>query len=155
MLKKGSASRKGCGKMKNNTDNNKPKRPKRFNGDGSIVVRSNGRVVGMVTIGRDLNGKLIRKYVYGKTKDEVKKKVIEIQKDSLYGNYTDETKITLSNWLKKWLEVYKKNDIREQTKELYRGLIKTNIDPFIGKNKLSKITQLMLQQYFNGLSEKH
>lgn len=86
------------------------KTKKRANGEGSFSKR-NGRIEYRVVVGTDqLTGKLIRKSFYGKTQGECKDKYKAYQKG------LEEQKIapqntTLSAWIAKWLEVYKKDSV--------------------------------------------
>jgi hypothetical protein len=125
----------------------KRKKTKNVNGEGSIVKRKDGLFMGVATIGRDLNGKLIRKYVYGKTKIETVKKLTEVQSKIYKGVFSEPSGMTLKNWLSTWLETYKKIDILAQTKILYETLIKTIINPNIGDLKLKDITQMHMQLF--------
>ena len=60
---------------------------KRPNGTGSIYQKSPTKWVGYVNVGKDENGKSIKKYVYGNTYTEVLKKTSEINGKILSGCY--------------------------------------------------------------------
>ena len=61
-----------------------PKR-RRANGEGSVSRRKDGRWVATVTIGRDANGRLKRRAVYGQTQREALARLQEIQSDLAAG----------------------------------------------------------------------
>lgn len=69
---------------------------KRANGEGSISKYRNG-YRGQITIeGQyDENGKAIRKTVYGKTKTEVREKMLQVQYDIKTGIFLDKSEITI------------------------------------------------------------
>lgn len=75
--------------------------------------------------------------------------------DALYENknklnIVDDT-ITLDTWFEKWLNVYKFNTIRLNTKRHYVQVYKKHISPELGKRKLGDINQLMIKEVINKL----
>ena len=72
---------------------------KRGNGEGSIYQRKDGRWMGSITTGRNENGKVVRKTVYGKTKQEVIKKMDSIKHELSIGTYAEPNNITVKNGL--------------------------------------------------------
>ena len=59
------------------------------------------------TVGRNpATGKQVRKSVYGKTQQEVRKKLTAITSDLDNGVFTEPSKLTFGNWLKIWLDEY-------------------------------------------------
>ncbi|MEN8905734.1 MAG: hypothetical protein ABF289_07240, partial [Clostridiales bacterium] len=134
---------------------NKKKLNKKVNGEGCIIKRKDGLYMGVATIGRDLKGKLVRKYVYGKTKIETHKKLTEVQSKVYKGVFSEPSEIELNQWLITWMDTYKKIDILQQTKILYENIIKSIINPTLGELKLKNITQMHIQMFFNNISEKY
>ncbi len=67
-------------------------------GNGSIRRRSDGRWEGRYTVTRDGNGKQISRSVYGKTKEEVRKKLASVTVELDEGSYLEPTKYTLESW---------------------------------------------------------
>ena len=110
----------------------------------NIRKRKDGRWEGRFIKSRDLNGKAIYRSVYGKTYASVKEKLNEEknnQSEFLKGN-----EITFGEALFLWLE---NNKIKQktQTYSKYSQLITTQISPFIGHIKLSKINYVTINQY--------
>ena len=60
---------------------------KRANGEGTIKQRKNGLWEGQYISGRDSNGKLIRKSVYGRSQKEVAQKLTAMTNDVNTGLY--------------------------------------------------------------------
>jgi hypothetical protein len=52
---------------------------KTANGEGTIVLRSDGRWMGRLSVSRDTDGKTHRITVYGKTRDQVEWKIQSLQ----------------------------------------------------------------------------
>ena len=127
---------------------------KKANGEGSVNRYKNGWRA-TITLGRGIDGKLIRKQFYGKTKLEVLKKVDEFKVKNTLGLSTKDDKLTIQEWIKTWLEEYKMNDCRPSTMERYLGIYKNYIeDTNLGIIKLKDLKPLTLQNYYNDLVKK-
>lgn len=116
---------------------------KRANGEGTIRQRKDGRWEGIYTV----NYK--RKSVYGKSQEEVRKKLNKILNEIDTGMYTEKSNITFGAWLDEWLEVYAKPSIKLSTYGSYEGFIRNHIKPEIGKIKLTSLRPDILQKFFN------
>lgn len=65
-------------------------------GEGSITKdTANNRWVGKYDLGKDPDGKRKRKTVYGKTKNEVKQKLKQIQLNIYTGTFVDDSEVTI------------------------------------------------------------
>jgi site-specific recombinase XerD len=125
---------------------------KRNNNTGSITFhKPSGKYMGRVNIGRDINGKLMRKCIYGDTESEVAKEMIKIQAKVYDEVYYEPSKMLLKQWLNQWLNTYKANNLKQQTLELYTTLIDTIIIPKIGDTKLKDIKPIHIQDFINKL----
>jgi len=107
------------------------------------------------SFGRDANGKLIRKYFYGKNEKDAKKKVEEY-KDSLKLGLIIDKNVFLGSTMNTWLfEVVNiSNKVKPTTFERYEGIyrnyIKTSI---IAPLLLKDIKSMQIQKYYNKLSK--
>lgn len=127
---------------------------KRANGEGSVNRYNNGWRA-TITLGRGIEGKLIRKQFYGKTKSEVLKKVDDFKVKNTLGLSTKDDKVTVQEWIKTWLEEYKMNDCRPSTMDRYIGIYKNYIENTnLGIIKLKDLKPLTLQNYYNELVKK-
>ncbi len=93
---------------------------KRENGEGSISKRPDpdGTWWARITTGVDKNGKQKRKAFYGKTRQEVQKKMTAALNDINLNAYTELSKLTLEMWLNTWLNeyaLYELNSIKQST----------------------------------------
>ena len=116
---------------------------KRANGEGTIKQRSDGRWEGQYSIG------YTRKSVYGKTQEEVRKKLTKIQSDIDNSLYIEDTKILVADWLKVWLHEYKKPSIKQKTFENYEILVNSHLIPAFPKIKLKDLKTNHVQQFIN------
>lgn len=122
--------------------------------EGTIRKREDGRYELQITIGRDENGKRIRKSFYGTKKSEVSKKKDEWLRNH---NINAVTKIDplegtkpFSEWADEWLEIYKKPTVKPYT---YLNTYKTRVDkyikPYFKDRPINAITQIDVQNFFN------
>ena len=124
---------------------------KKSNGEGSINRYKNGWRA-TITIGRNSEGKLIRKQFYGKTKIEALDKMNKYKEDSKRGLIIKEDKITFQQWYKIWLFEFKINEIKPATISRYDVIFRNYIkDTIIGVMKLKDINTINLQNYYNDL----
>lgn len=122
---------------------------KRANGEGSIRQRKDGRWEGLYS----LNYK--RKSVYGKTQEEVRKKLNKVLNDIDNHRYIDNPNITFGAWLDEWLEVYAKPTVKLSTYGSYESNIRIHIKPELGRIKLSNLSANTLQKFFNNKSAEN
>ena len=126
---------------------------KRANGEGNIRKRKDGRWEGRYTAGHDPEtGKAICKNVLAKTQKECKEKLATALEqagkvDARKGQFT------VGQWAETWFENYAKPSIRE-TAAYYKNYVDKHIVPNIGKNKISKLTTLDIQKFYNKAKTK-
>lgn len=124
---------------------------KKANGEGSINKYGN-RWRATLTLGRDDDGKLVRRQFYGKTKTEALNKMNDYKSKQTFGLIPVDEKITLQEWINIWLTQYKINDSRPATLERYYGIYKNYIkNSEIGVIKLKDLKASNLQAFYNGL----
>ncbi len=125
------------------------KNTRRGNQEGAIWQRKLGdRKVGwagQIAIGVDEEtGKIIRKTVYGKLRQDVVKKLDEIKKDLNTVNRPASSDITVAEWLTTWHDG-RKNNISQSTWDWYKNIIYTHINPMCGDIKLQKLSTREIQ----------
>lgn len=74
---------------------------------------------------------------------EMAKMITELQN----GAYVEPTKMTLEKFLRHWLEVYGKTNLKPQTYDSYKMICEKHLIPSLGKMPLSKLHQTHLEQY--------
>jgi integrase len=124
------------------------KMARRGNREGTICKRKDGRWCGAVTVGYNpKTGKPIRKFLYGKTRQEVAEKLARILPQVNTGLVSPE-KYTLGDWFHIWLEYYKRPGIRKSTYERYAHFAQNHILPALGKLHLERLRPEVLQGFF-------
>lgn len=110
---------------------------KRGNGEGSICKRPDGRWQGCVTLGRNDNGRLLRKYFYGKTRKDVADKINHALEDIHNNKFIyAKNNPTVSEWCTDWLWNYKRNAIKSKTFDQYESILRVHVIPNIGNIRL-------------------
>ena len=88
---------------------------RRPSGDGMVRKRDDGRWEGRIVIGHKANGDPIFRHVYAKTQKALTEKLhqsIECYQDV---ELTEDSRMTLGEWLDRWLAEYKDGTIRPGT----------------------------------------
>ena len=95
----------------------KAKKPKNHYGQGSIFyIESKKKWMGQLDLGKDENGKRIRKTVLGDTPEEVEEKMQKVKFDIYSGKFVDASTITFEQLMMQILnEKRAMNEIQDQT----------------------------------------
>ena len=126
---------------------------RRPSGDGLVRKRADGRWEGRIVAGHKEDGSPIFRSVFAHTQKEVMKKLhsqIETYRDV---ELTEESNMTLGEWLDKWLDNYMALTIRESTMDSYRTMTQHYIKPYLGDEKIGSVTTADIQQLYNWLRE--
>ena len=93
---------------------------RRPSGDGMVRKREDGRWEGRIVVGHKGNGDSIFRYIYADTQKELTAKLRQ-NIDAYQGvDLTEESRMTLSEWLDRWLEQMSLT-LRPDTLKRYRG----------------------------------
>lgn len=123
---------------------------KRGHGEGTIVKhRKTGKWMAQASIGYDQEGKLKRITKYFETRKEAQDWLAKVAHEKNIGAFVEPDKITLGEWLDRWLNTYKKTKIRKTTRDNYETIIRCHIKPAIGHIPLQKLQAGDLQQLYN------
>jgi len=122
------------------------------NGGGSIRQRADGTWEARITLGTNPGtGKPMRKSFYGKTQKEVRQKMQKALVEVDEGIYTEQSKITLKQWMETWLAEFT-GAVKDSTRTSYRQHMNNHIIPAMGAVKLSELTPAACQKFINDLS---
>ncbi len=124
---------------------------RRPSGDGMVRKRDDGRWEGRIVVGHKANGDPIFRHVYAKTQKALTEKLhqsIECYQDV---ELTEDSRMTLGEWLDRWLAEYKDGTIRPGTLESYRNYIENYIKPQLGGKQVSLITTQDVQRMYRRL----
>jgi integrase len=111
---------------------------KRGNGEGSITRRSDGRWMARYMVHTADGPK--RKYIYGKTRQEVAEELSKALSDRASGFVFDAGTLTLGGYLDRWLSHSVRGSVRQRTFERYEQIARVHIKPTLGRIKLKAIT---------------
>ena len=122
---------------------------RRPNGDGMIRKRADGRWEGRITVGHKADGKPIYRSVLAKTQNELLPKLNALKETYAGVELNENSRMTLGEWLDKWLNEYVSLTVRESTLESYRDLANNQIKRFIGDKQLSALKTVDIQKLYN------
>jgi integrase len=114
---------------------------RRAKGEGSVTKRKDGRWQARYQV----NGK--RKYIYGKTKTEVAKKLNTALNEINEGFVSEDKGFTVEKHTKSWLET-SKGSLRYRTWERYEQVARKHIFPEIGHIRLRNLTPMLIQDLY-------
>ena len=119
-----------------------------------VRKREDGRWEGRIVVGHKKNGDPIHRYVLARTQKELIVKLhdcIEMYRDA---DLTEDSNMTLGEWLDRWINEYMIFTIRESTLDSYKAMIKNQIKPYLGDRPLSALTTQELQKFYNTVKKK-
>ena len=120
-------------------------------GDGMVRKREDGRWEGRIVIGHKENGEPLFRHVYAKTQKALLDKLhqnIECYRDV---ELTEDSRMTLGEWLDRWLTEYKAGTVRPGTLKSYRCYIEYYIKPQLGGKQISLLSQQDIQRMYRRL----
>ena len=107
---------------------------RRGNGEGTILRRADGRwAAGIVVEYR-------RKWIYGKTRREVADLLRKVQGDIAEGRPVVNERLTVEDYMNRWLCEVAKQRTRPMTWRGYEHLVRLHILPALGRVRLAKLT---------------
>jgi integrase len=126
------------------------KHKRRADGDGAIYPLPDGTYRGAVTIGYNAKtGKRQRKYVRGKTEEEVRAKIRKLLPDSSSRLVNAPERVTVGEWLKRYVE-YRALEVRPNTRTKHNFLL-SKIAPALGDVLLHKLTVYQIRDLYTQL----
>lgn len=126
---------------------------RRPSGDGMVRKRADGRWEGRIVVGHKNNGEPIYRYVLAKTQAELTQKLhdkIEMYRDA---DLSEDSNMTLGEWLDKWINEFMIFTVREGTLSAYKSLIEHQIKPYLGNRLLSTLTTNEIQKFYNSVKK--
>ncbi|WP_214411392.1 tyrosine-type recombinase/integrase [Sphaerisporangium fuscum] len=121
---------------------------KRANGEGTIYQRKDGRWEGAAfVLASDGTYKRVRKY--GKTREEVHGKLVELQDRSRRGMPVSDRPWKLGEYLDYWLEHVAPLRLRATTYAKYETMVRLYLKPGLGKQRLDRLRVTTIQTYLN------
>ena len=138
----------------------------RAKGEGTFRKRKDGRWEGWFTVGKDENGKLIRRSVTSNSKSVCKEKLekmmaeFEAEQQVITAHtYLKNSNPTLQEWYDIWMDNFCKAVVKEYTAQGYEQKFRAYILPHLGEMPLKEITtvtcqKFLMEMYNNGRGRK-
>ncbi|GAB3184437.1 site-specific recombinase XerD [Micromonospora palomenae] len=129
----------------------KPRRSKRGNGEGSIYLRKDGRWTAAYFVPKPGGGES-RRYVYGRSPEEVETKLVEMRKQVQAGAPLAPAGLTVARYLEEWMEQVAAPRVRPNTARSYRDLIAKYLVPRLGRKRLGQLGARDVRQFLAALA---
>lgn len=114
---------------------------------GNIVKLQNGRY--------RLRYKDESKYIKAKSDREAERLLAAFVTDVDSGDFTKGSKVTLNEFVKKWLKEYAEIELAPKTVYRYKQLLDARILKAFGSKKLDRIRPLEIVEFYNSLRKEH
>lgn len=124
---------------------------RRADGEGNVRQKRPNLWEARIVAGHKKDGSPIYKYVSGRTQKEAYEKLRELIAEYRNVELTEDSQITVEEWLQKWMDEYMLFSIREQTWKSYESVIRLHIIPNLGNKKVASLTTTILQKFYNKL----
>ncbi|MER7055269.1 tyrosine-type recombinase/integrase [Streptomyces sp. NPDC000351] len=119
---------------------------RRANGEGTITKRSDGRYHAAAYVYRP-DGTRTRKFVYGKTREEVADKLTELQEKTRQGIPAASSTMAFGDYLTYWLATIAPGRLKPATLNSYEGLTRLYIRPALGKKRLNRLSPADVRRF--------
>src|SRR5215210_3983506 len=116
-------------------------RKRRGKGEGSIYRRKDGRWVGQY----EVNGE--RRYLGGKTRTEVAKKLTKAIAERDAGLVFDAEGLTVGEYLTRWLDTVR-GTVKDNTWSGHEINVRVHLSPALGSTKLDKLNPFQVQSFY-------
>lgn len=124
---------------------------RRPSGDGMVRKREDGRWEGRIVVGHKENGEPIFRYVLARTQKELLDKLHRDMDLYQGAELTEESRLTLGEWLDRWMEDYAAHTLRPNTLRSYEQYARCYIKPYLGDKVISRITRVDIQKLYTKL----
>jgi len=108
-------------------------------GEGTIRERTPGQWEARITVAT-VDGHQQRRSVYGRSRSEVRAKLIELNRAKAAGLSIEGGRQTFGVFLEKWLDTVVSHRVRSTTFRRYQQLVNLHVVPIIGSVPLAKVT---------------
>ena len=127
---------------------------RRPQGDGTIRKRSDGRWEARIIIGHKNDGSPMYKSAFAKTQKSALKQLHQLLDLYRDVDLTEECRMTLGEWMDKWMDEYMIFTVRGTTLEAYRILSNNQIKRFLGGKQLAYLTTADVQKFYNKIKKE-
>ena len=130
-----------------------------LNGKTKAIRRRHGAQAGgrpwegRIVVGHKKNGAPLFQHTYARTQKELTEKLHRNMERYQDVELTADSRMTLGEWLDRWLTDYKENTVRPGTLAGYRSCIENYIKPQLGGKQVSLVTSQDVQKLYRKLKE--
>ena len=128
---------------------------KRGNGEGSISRRKGGGWIAQYYAEATPGGTLKRRTLYAKSRAEAGTKLAKAIADRDGGYVYEAGKLTLGEYLERWLADSVKGIVKETTYANYAYISRNHISPAIGRVKLKSLTPAHVRGFYGDKARTH
>ncbi|MFD1658123.1 tyrosine-type recombinase/integrase [Streptomyces caeni] len=121
---------------------------RRANGEGTITKRKDGRYHAAAYVYRP-DGTRTRRFVYGKTREEVADKLTEMQEKTRQGIPAASSTMAFGDYLTYWLATIAPERLKPATLNSYEGLARLYIRPALGKKRLNRLSPADVRRFLS------
>lgn len=121
---------------------------RRPSGDGMVRKREDGRWEGRIVVGHKESGEPIFRYLSAGSQKALVERLNRERNIYQGVDLTEDSRMTLGEWLDRWLEEWVAPSVRESTLESYRYHIRHHIKPRLGSKPIGKITADDVQKLY-------
>src|SRR5215467_11163765 len=114
-------------------------RRRRSQGEGSVFRREDGKWRGALDLGW-IDGKRVRRWVYGATEREVLDKLADLREAQRHGQNLAARQYSFGEWLDEWMALNRRQGTRATTLRGYEWLIRQHVRPALGSVRLHKLS---------------
>ena len=127
---------------------------RRPSGDGMVRKRDDGRWEARIVVGHKENGDSIFHYMSAKTQKALLEKLHRSIDEYDGAELTEQSRMTLGEWLEIWLEECAAPAVRPKTLTGYRRYVENNIKPYLGDKQICKVTTADVQSLYRKLQRE-
>ena len=127
---------------------------RRPSGDGMVRKRDDGRWEARIVVGHKENGDSIFHYMSAKTQKALMEKLHRSIDEYDGAELTEQSRMTLCEWLDIWLEECAAPAVRPKTLTGYRRYVENNIKPYLGDKQICKVTTADVQSLYRKLQRE-
>ena len=127
---------------------------RRASGEGMVRKKNPGQWEGRIVVGHNADSSPIFRYVYAKTQKELLERLHQLQEAFRGAELTEESRMTLGEWLDKWIDEYMVGTIRENTLRGYLQYIRSYVKPNLGDKQIAFITTADIQKFYNKMKKE-
>ena len=119
-----------------------------------VRKREDSHWEGRIVVGHKKNGDSIFHTIYAKTQKDLLDKLHRNIEDYHDVDLTEDSRMTLGDWLDRWMAEYKADTVRPGTLRGYRTLIEQYIKPQLGGRQVALITTQDVQRMYRRLKKE-